>query len=71
MGNQNTSDSKYGKIDIWTEKSKYTIGDQINGKVLINLIQPFPSKELFLIIEGKEKTKVVFWESGTKNIHKK
>lgn len=60
MGNKTVSDAKYGKIEVWTEKNKYIAGEQVNGAVNMNLIQNFPSTQLYLIIEGKEKAKVVY-----------
>lgn len=60
MGNQSVSDEKFGKINIWIQKAKYIAGEQVNGYVNMNLIQAFPSTQLFLIIEGKEKAKVVY-----------
>ena len=59
MGNKISSDDSYGKIIIMTQKKKYIAGEQVNGWVNVSLLRPFPSNELFLIIEGKEKTKVV------------
>ena len=60
MGNQSTSDKQFGTISIWTEKTMYVAGEQVNGVVNVELIQPFPSTSLFLIVEGKEKSKVVY-----------
>jgi hypothetical protein len=59
MGNKVSSDDSYGKIIIMTQKKKYIAGEQVNGWVNVSLLRPFPSNELFLLIEGKEKTKVV------------
>ena len=59
MGNTITSDDSYGKIIIMTQKKKYIAGEQVNGWVNISLLKPFPSSELFLLIKGKEKTKVI------------
>ena len=60
MGNKSVSDTKYGKIEIWTQKNHYIAGEQVNGSINMNLIQNFPSNQLYLIIEGKEKAKVVY-----------
>lgn len=59
MGNKVTSCDEYGKIIINVERMKYIAGEQINGYINLSLIRPFPSTELFLIIEGKEKSKIV------------
>lgn len=60
MGNQNIcSNDSYGKIMIMTQKKKYVAGEQVNGHINLSLSQAFPSTDLFLVIEGKEKTKVV------------
>jgi hypothetical protein len=60
MGNLLVSDEKYGKINIWTEKAKYIAGEQVNGLINLNIIENFPSNELYLIIEGEEKAKVIY-----------
>ena len=59
MGNKLSSDDSFGKVVIMTQKKKYIAGEQVNGHINISLIRAFPSTELFLLIEGKEKTKVV------------
>ena len=64
MGNKSVSDVKYGKIEIWTQKNQYIAGEQVNGSINMNLIQDFPSNHLYLIIEGKEKAKVVYSYQG-------
>jgi hypothetical protein len=64
MGNKSVSDTKYGKIEIWTQKNHYIAGEQVNGSINMNLIKDFPSNHLYLIIEGKEKAKVVYSYQG-------
>ena len=64
MGNQSVSDEKFGKIEIWTQKKHYIAGEQVNGSINVNLIKDFPSNQLYLIIEGKEKAKVVYSYQG-------
>ena len=59
MGNKVSSDDSFGKIIIMTQKKKYIAGEQVNGWINVSLLKPFPSSELYLLIEGKEKTKVV------------
>ena len=60
MGKQNiVSHDAYGKIMIMTQKKKYVAGEQVNGHINLSLNQAFPSTNLFLVIEGKEKAKVV------------
>lgn len=59
MGNKVSSDDSYGKVIIMTQKKKYIAGEQVNGWINVSLLRPFPTNEVFLLIEGKEKTKVV------------
>ena len=59
MGNKISSDENYGQVIIVTQKKKYIAGEQVNGYINISLLTTFPSSELFMLIEGKEKTKTV------------
>lgn len=54
MGNTVKSDTTYGAVWIQLEKKVYFAGDQVNGIVNMQLLKPFPTNELKLVITGKE-----------------
>ena len=60
MGNKVSSDKSFGDIYILLSKGKYIAGEQVNGTVNVSLVKAFPARELYLIIQGKEKTKVIY-----------
>ena len=53
MGNSTVSNNEYGRIEFVLDKTKYVAGDQVNGKINVNIIKQFPSNQLYLLIEGK------------------
>ena len=64
MGNSTVSNNEYGRIEFVLDKTKYVAGDQVNGKINVNIIKQFPSNQLYLLIEGKESTQLM----GSENI---
>lgn len=60
MGNKIQKAKDYGEIVILTNKSKYIAGEQVNGTVNVSLSKAFPSPELYLIIQGKEKVEIIY-----------
>jgi hypothetical protein len=72
MGNSSTSSNRHGKITIKLEKTNYVAGDQVNGFIQLNITSPFPSRSLYLIIEGKESVQLVdsrTVENGKSNLN--
>lgn len=47
------------KLHIIYEKPFYTPGDQINGKVYVDVFQTIETSELHLKIKGKEKARTI------------
>lgn len=68
MGNKMTSDYSFGEIQILLNKSKYIGGEQVNGTVNVRLIKAFPAPEIYLVIQGKEKTNVVYLRTHSSKI---
>ena len=60
MGNNVSSDKSFGDVFILLNKSKYIAGEQVNGTINVSLVKPFPSPEIYLIVEGNEKTKIIY-----------
>lgn len=67
MGNKISSDKSFGDIYILLNKSKYIAGEQVNGTVNLRLVKAFPSPEIYLVIQGKEKTKVIYQTTRKRN----
>ena len=60
MGNQKSSThNQHGSISIKLEKDTYVAGDQVNGLINLHITKPFPTRQIFLIIEGKESVQLV------------
>ena len=58
MGNNLGSNEQFGDIQINTKKKTYEAGEQVNGFINLNLTRPFPSNQLYLVVEGKEQTQL-------------
>lgn len=69
MGNKIASAKDYGDVVITLEKKKYISGEQVNGYINISLTQDFPSNEIFLIVSGKEKAKIVTRKDNPEEHH--
>lgn len=59
MGKAYSLDHSYGDIAIQFEQLSYMPGQQINGWIFINLVKPFQTNELLLLLTGKEVAKFV------------
>jgi hypothetical protein len=53
--------SRFGKFFVQLECYNYSPGQQVNGTVMLDLTANFPSSNITIKLEGKEKTK--FWKS--------
>lgn len=60
MGGSYSVDSSYGFIAIQLNSQKYYPGGQVNGWIYLNILKPFNTNTLQVLITGKEKTKVVY-----------
>jgi hypothetical protein len=60
MGGSYSVDSSYGFIAIQLNQQKYFPGSQVNGWIYLNILKPFHTNSLQILITGKEKTKVVY-----------
>lgn len=58
------SNMEYGSLNVSLSNMNYNAGQQVTGVVYLNLLKNYPSSELNLLLEGKEK---VFW--WTKHTH--
>lgn len=70
MGNKVSSDDSYGSIIIETSKKTYSSGDQVNGQVHLNLIKPFPSSQINLIIKGTESAFLTERRQKTRTVYR-
>ena len=51
--------AKYAQIYLQTDKSAYEAGETVTGKVSLNLLQPFPGKDLKIKLKGKEAVHLI------------
>lgn len=70
MGSGYSVDSSYGFIAVQMGQQKHFPGGQVNGWIYLNLIKPFQTNQLQVLLTGKEKTKVVYvTQSNSGNSH--
>jgi len=65
---KNKDTSGYGQIYCQTDKSAYFTGETVTGRVYLNLITPYPSNQLYLMLRGREVVHLVIEESETEEV---
>ena len=63
--------NEYGSLTVQTKKAFYIEGEQIEGAIQLDLKQIFPGSEIYLLIQGMERTDFSLWSTnkGSHNVH--
>ena len=64
-GKQHEAAAKYGQIYLETDRSAYLAGENVTGKIYLNLVQPYPGNQITLKLKGKEYSSIVHQRSET------
>lgn len=69
-GEKHQQAAEYGQIYVKTDRPSYFGGESVTGQIHINLTKPFPGKQLFLRLKGREVVHLIVSRGDQHNHHK-